>query len=221
MKFTEEQAREALRAELTNKGRKTLHMSEQTLAGQTAFLMKNLANEDTGLPEFVASAIESLNIIEGGARKKDSDHAKYRESHPDPKDNDDPEPPKPTDNPEMQKLLERIAALEKDKEESRKRTSIERKRKDVAAKLREKGVKDEEWLTDFLSEVNVTEDMDVDAKADKWLKVYNRSKANGGNPVPPKNAAGGGDVSDQYKSSITAAVELAKKQQGIIETKQN
>ena len=51
MKFTKEQAVEALRAELTNKGRKTQHMSDRTLANLTEILVKKYANEYTGLPD--------------------------------------------------------------------------------------------------------------------------------------------------------------------------
>lgn len=228
MKFTEEQAREALRAELTNKGRKTLHMSERTLASMTAILVKKLATEETGLPDFVTDAIEILNETEGDARKKNSDFAKYKETHPDPDspashnggNGDGDGDRKPAESPELKAALDRIAALEKANADAAKQVSLSQKRKDVEAKLKEKGVKDDEWLREFLSEVNITEDLDVDAKAESWLKLYNKSQANNGAPVPPGSPSGGG-VNDRFKSSIAAAVELAKKQQGIIEQKQN
>lgn len=214
MKFTNEQAVEALRAELTNKGRKTLHMSERTLAKQTEILVKKLANEETGLPEFVADAIEILNEFEGDARKKNSDFAKYKESHPDTEPSNsqtDPTTPKTTESPEMKALMERIAALEKDKADADKRASIAQKRKDITAKLKEKGVKDDEWLNDFLSEVNITEDFDVDAKTESFVKLYNKSKANNGSSVPPVSP--NGDSSNSaIAQSIKAASALAKKE---------
>ena len=218
MKFTTEQAVEALRSELTNKGRKTLHMSERTLAKQAEILVKKLANDETGLPEFVADAIEILNEFEGDARKKNSDFAKYKELHPESNSNPpaDPEPPKPAESPEMKALMERIAALEKDKADADKRASIAQKRKDITAKLKEKGVKDDEWLDSLLSEVNITEDFDVDAKTESYIKLYNKSKANGGNSVPPANP-NGGSPNDVYAQSIKAAAELAKKERAIIE----
>lgn len=219
MKFTNEQAVEALRSELTNKGRKTLHMSERTLAKQTEILVKKLANDETGLPEFVADAIEILNEFEGDARKKNSDFAKYKEAHPETNpQNQDPEPSKSTESPEMKALMERIAALEKDKAESEKKASIAQKRKDITAKLKEKGVKDDEWLNDFLSEVSITEDFDVDAKAESFVKLYNKSKASGGNSVPPASPTGGGNDS-AIAQSIKAAAELAKKERAVIENK--
>lgn len=210
MKFTEEQAREALRAELTNKGRKSLAMSDRTLAKQTEILVKRLANEEMGLPDFVEIAIEILNPMNDNIRKDKSDFAnKWKEDHPETNPPTDPEPPKPTETPEYKALMERIAALEKDKAEADKRASIAQKRKDITAKLKEKGVKDDEWLSDFLSEVNITEDLDVDAKSDSWVKLYNKSKANGGNSVPPVNPTGGSPSDKGVKlDDVSALAEL-------------
>lgn len=210
MKFTNEQAVEALRAELTNKGRKTQHMFDRTLAGLTEKLAEKLATEETGLPDFVSDVIEILNIVEGDARKKNSDYAKYKESHPDKEPTNDPEPHKPAENPEMKALMERIAALEKDIQDSERKSTIAQKRRDVEAKLKEKGVKDEEWMNDFLSEVNITEDFDVDAKAESYVKIYNKTKANGGKGVPPANPQGGSVNNANIKSVIAAAAALAK-----------
>ena len=196
MKFTTEQAVEALRAELTNKGRKTQHVFDRTITTLVETLTKNkrFVDDEMGLPDFVADAIEILNAYEGDARKKNSDFAKYKELHPESNPNPpaDSEPPKPAESPKIAELMERIAALEKDKADANKRASIAQKRKDITAKLKEKGVKDDEWLNDLLSEVNITEDFDVDAKTESYVKLYNKSKANGGGSVPPANPNGGG-----------------------------
>lgn len=218
MKFTEEQAVEALRAELTNKGRKTLHMSERTLASLTEKLVKKLATEETGLPDFVTDAIEILDVTEGDARKKNSDFAKYKESHPDtgPK-TEDPEPPKPTENHEIQKLMERIAALEADKQASEKKASIAQKHSDIAAKLKEKGVKDEEWMNKLLSKVNLDRDLDIDAEVEDLLPLYNAAKANNGSPVPPANPQNP-PVNQQYTTRIREAAEIAKQRRKFTES---
>lgn len=221
MKFTEEQAREALRAELTNKGRKSLAMSDRTLAKQTEILVKRLADEEMGLPDFVEIAIEILNPMNDNIRKDKSDFAnKWKEDHPEPEPPAEPQPPTeptPKESPELKALMERIAALEKDKAESDKRASIAQKRSDLVAKLKEKGVKDDEWLNDFLSEVNIGDDFDVDAKTDTYVKLYNKSVASGGGAVPPGNP--GGTTDDDIMKSIKAASELAKKERSVIETK--
>lgn len=220
MKFTNEQAVEALRAELTNKGRKTLHMSDRTLAEQTENLVELLADEEMGLPDFVTKAIKILNTTEGDARKKNSDFEKYKRDHSEKESAEGADPPKQTENPEMKALMERIAALEKDKAESDKKASIAQKRKDITAKLKEKGIKDDEWLNDLLSEVNITEDFDVDAKTESYVKLYNKSRANAGSSVPPANPNGGGG-GNALSQSIKAAAALAKqeRERANVETK--
>lgn len=208
MKFTEEQAREALRAELTNKGRKTLHMSERTLASLTEKLVKKLATEDTGLPDFVADVIEILDITEGDARKKNSDFAKYKEEHP------DSEPPKegpknnePKTTPEYEALKAEIEALKAVNAQNEKNQKLSAKRTDLINALNSKGINDKEWLDTFLSEVSITEDMDVEAKAESYAKLYNKSKANPAFTPTPGSPTGGND--DAF-ASLKAASELAK-----------
>lgn len=211
MKFTNEQAVEALRAELTNKGRKTQHVFDRTITSLVETLTKNkrFVDDEMGLPDFVAEAIEILNAYEGDARKKNSDFAKYKELHPETNSEPpaDPETPKPTESPELKAYEERIAALEKRLREADTKSVLAQKRKDITAKLKEKGVKDDEWLNDLLSEVNITEDFDVDAKAESYVKLYNKSRANGGNPVPPANPNGGTPNNEVKLDDVS---ELAK-----------
>lgn len=211
MKFTNEQAVEALRAELTNKGRKTQHVFDRTITSLVETLTKNkrFVDDEMGLPDFVAEAIEILNAYEGDARKKNSDFAKYKELHPETNSEPpaDPETPKPTESPELKAYEERIAALEKRLKDADTKSVLAQKRKDITAKLKEKGVKDDEWLNDLLSEVNITEDFDVDAKAESYVKLYNKSRANGGNPVPPANPNGGTPNNEVKLDDVS---ELAK-----------
>lgn len=218
MKFTEEQAREALRAELTNKGRKTLHMSERTLAGLTEKLVKKLATEDTGLPDFVADVIEILDVAEGDARKKNSDFAKYKEEHPEnepPKE--DPKSNEPKVTPEYEALKAEIEALKAANAQNEKNQKISAKKNDLITALNGKGVKDKEWLDTFLSEVSITEDMDVEAKAESYAKLYNKSKANIPPTPTPGNPTGGTD--NPFLQSIRDSAKLAKDERAIIETK--
>lgn len=211
MKFTEEQAREALRSKLTNNGRKTLHMSERTLQSLTEKLIKALADEEVGLPDFVDSAIEILEITEGDARKKNSDFAKYKESHPDvdPEPKDEPKSEQKTEaNPEVAALMAKLEAFEKKYEESEKLSKLSAKKSDLINALNAKGIKDTEWLNTFLSEVSITEDMDVEAKAESYAKLYNKSHANVP-PVPTPGAPSVGNGSD-IPAALKAAAELAK-----------
>lgn len=222
MKFTKEDAFESLKRKLTNNERKTLRMSEKSLQKLTESLMGDFADDETGLPEFVDKVMPFLETFNSNVEKDRSDFIKqWKEEHPEqdsPEKKDNPEKKeKDSENPELKSLLERIAVLEKDKAENEKKATIAQKRKDVVAKLKEKGVKDEEWLNDFLSEVNIGDDFDVDSKAESWLKLYNKSKANGGNPVPPANPSGGG--SNEYLNSIKAAADIAKRERAVIENK--
>lgn len=213
MKFTEEQAVEALRAELTNKGRKTLHMSERTLASMTAALVKRLATEETGLPDFVTAAAEILNVAEGDARKKNSDFAKYKESHPDP----DPATPDPntqkTDptnvDPVVAELKAEVEALKLKNAEAERQTMLSAKRTDLMIALDAKGIKDKAWIESFLSEVNISEDMDVEAKAESYAKIYNQSHATMPPAIGPNQVVG--PSSDEIPNSIKEAKELAKR----------
>lgn len=219
MKFTNEQAFESLKSELTNKGRKTLRMSERTLKALTDNLANKLADEEMGLPDFVETALDFLNPVNDNIGKDKSDFVKnWEKEHPtDPTSVKAPlTEPNPTDNPELAALKAEIEALKQQNAEAAKKATIATKRKELVAKLKEKGVKDDEWVSNFLSEVNITEDLDVDAKADSWLKLYNKSVANGGSSVPPANPGGASDA-DSFKKSIEAAAKLAKQDRAVIE----
>ena len=43
--------------------------------------------------------------------------------------------------------------------------------------MKEKGITDTEWIDSFLGEVTINKDIDVDAKAESFLKIYNKTKA--------------------------------------------
>ena len=224
MKFTKEDAIERLKRELTNNGRKPLRISETTLEGTTEDLISDFANDETGLPEFCDLALKYVSRFNNNIRndvssrvREELSKSKNEEKSEDKVNPKDDSKDTDSENPELKSLLDRIAVLEKDKAENEKKATIAQKRKDVVAKLKEKGVKDEEWLNDFLSEVNIGEDFDVDSKADSWLKLYNKSKANGGNPVAPANPSGGG--SNEYLNSIKAAADIAKRERAVIENK--
>ena len=209
MKFTKEQAVEALRAELTNKGRKTQHMSDRTLANLTEILIKKFANEETGLPDFVTDMMEIFNEVEGDARKKNSDFAKYKELHP------ESEPPKdePKDKdgnkttPEFEALKAEIEALKAINAQNEKKSKLSAKKSDLISALNSKGIKDKEWIDSFLSEVNITEDLDVDAKADIYAKIYNKTQANVSPTITPKNPSG---VQDDNLAALKEASRLAE-----------
>lgn len=211
MKFTEEQAREALRAELTNKGRKSLAMSERTLAKMTESLCKRLADEEMGLPDFVEIAVEILSPVNDNIRKDKSDFAnKWKEEHPSTETPTETKPAEaPKGNPELEALKAEIEALKAKNAENERQSKLSAKKSELVAALGTKGIKDKEWIDSFLSEVNITEDMDVESKAENYAKFYNKSQANVPPTPTPFSPTGGGN--GDIPESVKAAKELAKK----------
>lgn len=221
MKFTKEQAFESLKRELTNNDKKTLRMSIKSLDKLTDTLISEFADDEIGLPDFCTKALTILNVVNDNVGKDKSDFVKnWEKEHPaDPNDtNPNPEPPKPKENPEMKALMDRIAALEADKQASEKKATIAQKRKEMSDKLKEKGVKDDKWVEKLLSKVNLDREFEMDAEVEELLPLYNATKANGGNSVPPGNPSGSANTS--AIQSIKAAAELAKKERAVIENKQ-
>lgn len=212
MKFTQDQALESLKRELTNNGRKPLRMSEKTLNKVTEALLPKFADDETGLPDFITAALEILNPVNDNIGKDKSDFIKsWKADHPDPTD------PEPTTDPQSQPgnselaaLKAEIEALKKQNENAEKQRKLTAKKSDLSAKLKEKGVDDKEWLDNLLSEVNITEELDVDAKADSLLKLYNKSKANVHSAPTPGNP--GGTNTDNIPASLKKAKELAERE---------
>lgn len=220
MKFTNEQALESLKSELTNKGRKTLRMSDRSLKSLTDTLIAKLADDETGLPDFISSALEILNPVNDNIGKDRSDFIKnWEKEHPVNGDNGAEQNPSDVSqnqessaNPELKALIERIDKLEKEKADAEKQRTIAQKRKDVVTKLKEKGVKDDEWMSDFLSEVNITEEFDVDSKVESYVKLYNKSKATAGSPVPPAIPNGGAPAGQNSLSDVSALAKQRRAQ---------
>lgn len=218
MKFTQNEAAKKISAILT-RGGKDLQMSERSINENLDSLMKMLVTDETEIDDFIAKVRPMFETMNANAKKDYSDFVnKWKEEHPESEPSTEKKPPQNKANPELEAALERIAALEKDKEESSKRASIAQKRKDLASKLKEKGVKDDEWMSDFLSEVNITEDFDVDGKVETYVKLYNKSQASGGGAPAPLNPKGS-PVNDSFKQSIKAAAEMAKRDRATIEAK--
>lgn len=212
MKFTEEQAREALRAELTNKGRKSLAMSEKTLVKQTEILINKLANDEMGLPDFVEVAIEILNVTNDNIRKDKSDFVKqWKDEHSESisAQEQSKEPAVNQNNAELDALKAEIEALKAANAENEKRSKLSAKKSELIGALNSKGVKDQEWINSFLSEVNITEDLDVKAKSEVYAKIYNKTQANVSPTITPGSPIG--VVLDDF-APLKEASKLAKQQ---------
>ena len=179
MKFTKEQAFEILRSNLTNGGKKTLRMSEKSINAQLDTLIPLVANDEMELNDFIEKVKPTFATMNSNAEKDNSDFIKqWKEQHPDPTPNPNTEPPKQTtENPEIKAMLDRIAALEKENNENKLKAEVAVKRNELVAKMKEKGINDAEWIDSFLGEVTIDKDIDVEAKANSFLKIYTKTKA--------------------------------------------
>lgn len=176
MKFTKEEAYKDLVAKLTSKGEK-LNLSERTLNKHLDTLIKFVANEEMELSDFVKEVLPDIKELDGQYRKDNSDFIKQWE-----KDHPVQQPPKPqqtdpTKDEYTKKLEERLEALEAKERENEKSKMIAGKRNELLNAMRSKGIKDDEWSNSLLAEVSITEDIDVESKAESFLKMYNKQQA--------------------------------------------
>lgn len=177
MKFTKEEAFESLKGILTNNGKKTLRMSEKSINKQLESLMPLIANEEMELNDFVEKVKDTFSVMNSNAEKDNSDFVKqWEKDHP----RTNPEPPKvdvPNPDDVMAKMLKRLEELENREAERAKERTIAQKKDDLLAAMEKKGIKDKQWAKDLVAEISLTEDFDVEAKADSYLKLYNKSQA--------------------------------------------
>lgn len=212
MKFTKEEAFESLKGILTNNGKKTLRMSEKSINKQLESLMPLIANEEMELKDFVDKVKDTFSVMNSNAEKDNSDFVKqWEKDHPQV----NPEPQKPNEPKEddaMAKMLKRLEELESREAARDKEAKMSQKKKDLLKAMKEKGIKDEQWSKDLVAEISLTEDFDVEAKADSYLKLYNKSQAAsaGGSETTPFSTSKGGNNSDA--NPFKAASELMKQE---------
>jgi hypothetical protein len=211
MKFTQTDAAKKIRASLT-KGGKKCYLSDRTISEQLDTLMKLLVTDETELDDFIAQVEPMFKTSNGNAQNDQADFVKeWNESHPEPK----PQPsnePKPQDKPQpvnddLAELRKEIQALKDAQAATLKAKTLTEKKNELIAKLKEKGVKDNEWIESFVGEISITEDLDVDAKADAYLKLYNKSVSNSTTVTTPEKPLNG---NDNANDPLVLASKLAK-----------
>lgn len=194
MKFTKEEAFEKLKVILTNNGKKSLRMTERSIGKQLDTLIPLIANDEMELDDFVGKVKDTFSTMNSNAEKDNADFVKeWEKNHPVPEPPKDD--PKKVDEPSetMAALLKRIDELERKNAERDKEVILAQKRKDLLKAMKEKGIKDENWSKSFIEEISITEDFDVDAKADAYLKIYNKSQASDtGNDTTPRGVSSTG-----------------------------
>lgn len=176
MKFTREQANKELVAKMTANGEK-LSVSDRTINEHLDTLMP-LMGEEMELQDFVEKCLPLFKSTDANVRNDVSVGIReYKAANP------VAEPRKTQQEPTVQRggeyadLLKRIEELENEKARASKEKKVGTIKEEIVSKLKSKGVKDDEWINALLSEVNITEDFQVDAKVESYLGLYNKQNA--------------------------------------------
>lgn len=207
MKFTKEDANKELVAKMTAKGEK-LNLSERSLNEQLDTLIPLLANEETELADFVSKVLPIFKTADANVRNDVSAGINdYKKQNPAPTQ----DPNKKVDSNPNDALEARLHALEEQLANAEKAKKVASIKKDIAFKLKEKGVKNAEWANSLLDEINITEDVDVDSKVESLLSLYNKVVATG-DPNATPGAAGGGNPNKDLEEAIKAASAIAASQ---------
>lgn len=215
-KFTKEQALEELKKQIPGKGEK-LNLSDRSINEQLDTLMPLFVTEETELNDFVAKVLPIFKTSDANVRNDVSAGIKeYKEKNPVVQKTDEPKPSTQPQAPDdaMAKALARIEELEKKNLENERKATLSQRRSDIISKMAEKGCKDKEWISSLLDEVNLDgDDFDVDARAEKYLKMYNKSKAQNPSSVTPEPpTTSPTDANKALKDIVAAAGNFVKSQ---------
>lgn len=207
MKFTEDEAFEKLKGILTNNGKKPLRMSEKSVKKQLETLMPLVANEEMELSDFVDKVKNTFSVMNSNAEKDNADFVKqWEKDHPTPTQTK-PDDTKNEPNEQMVALQRRLEELEAKETAREKERAVSQKRSDLLKAMKEKGIKDEQWAKDFIAEIAITDDFDIDSKADAYLKIYNKSQASTTTTTTPGSSTGDGN---QQKDLLADAKKVMK-----------
>ena len=211
MKFTKEEAHKDLVAKLTAKGEK-LNLSERSINEQLDALMPLIANEETELADFIDKVTPLFKTADANVRNDVSvGIADFKKSYKpeEKKEVVKPEEKKTEADDAYAKLLKRLDDLENESKANKAKETVNGLKQSFVAKVKEKGVKDDEWLNFYLETAVIDENFDVDAKAEACLKFYNKSKAGIKTDVTPEK--GGGKSDDKYLNDVIAAASASAK----------
>lgn len=215
MKFTKEQLSEALKAKLTNNGKKNLAMSERSFNEEVEDIYADLEesgnNEELELADAVGKKIKRLERIDNNVRNDNSKFVKkWEKNHPQKNEGDGNGDGNGDggNKSELQKMQEQINSLLKREEENNKAKAVSEKRSQLKSALKGKDVKNEDWINDQLELIHIDSGTDVDALTERLVKSYNKFNANTPPNITPGGAGGGTEKSDDYAD----VVAIVKKQ---------
>lgn len=216
MKFTKEDANKELVAKMTANG-ESLSMSQRSITECIENLYTVIASEEMELSDFVEKALPFFKTANSNIRNDVSAGIKkYKEDNPTPQKEPDKTEKKSGEEDSRDELLKRLEAMEKRMMESEMQTKRNAIKSTIVSKLNEKGLTDKEWIDAFLDEVPVTEDIDIEGKVEKYLNLYNKSKASVNPDITPNGSGGSSDALNDMFAKAREFREKKLKEQGII-----
>lgn len=219
MKFTKEQAIKALEAKVPAKD-KELDLGRTISEAVDNSLELIGEDSEMELEDFVAKVFKQVKTSIGLTHSENSKVAQKMQSQLDElqkkvdgkstqKKEDGDGDGNGNENKEIKAMMEKIAKMEEKLAAKETADTVAEKRKQLIAKMSE-DIKDNEWIEDYLAEINVTADTDVEAKAKDYVAFYNKTHTKGGK-VTPKSTGGGEDSDTKYvKSTVAEAAKIKK-----------
>jgi hypothetical protein len=209
MKFTKEDAYKELVSKMTTKGEK-LNLSERSINEQLEKLIPLIANDETELADFIEKSLPFFKTADANVRNDISVGIKdYIDKNPKVEEPKTQEPKSQEGNEEMRKILERLEGLEKRNSELETAELVKQKKNEIKSYLKDKGVKNEDWISEMLEQISISKDTEVQSKGDSLLGMYNKLYASIEEFALPSQA--GGTVNDErLKDAISKAGQYAK-----------
>lgn len=212
MKFTKDEARKELSAQMTARGEK-LNLSERSINEQLETLMPLLQNEETELQDFIAKVLPIFKTADANVRNDVSAGInEFKSKNQNPQATHTKTDTAPSDD--VSAIVMRLEKMEKELADAKRENRVADVKKQLLTKMKELGVKNTEWVKDFISEIAITEDFDVDSKAKTYLSIYNKAMANTPPNITTAGASGGSSssASKAMEETIKQASEFASTQ---------
>lgn len=213
MKFTKEEAFEQLKGELT-KGGKTPHLSDRSINEYVDNLLEiEKDNEELELDAFIAKYKKPFismnrNVEHDVSSEVNDFKSDWEKNHPSQQQTQTQQQTQQEQNPELKAVLDRLKVLEDENAEMKAKATLKQKKKDLLAKMKEKGIDNDDWSTGMVAQIYITPDMDVDAKAGELLDFYNKTQAE--IPSQSTTPASTSQRRESVDSAIAAASAAAK-----------
>lgn len=209
MKFTIEEVCKELAGRLTTKGEK-LNMSERSIREQAERLVALVADDETEMSDFVDKVLPLFKTMDNNVRNDVSGLAKeLKETFSKKPSKTKVDTEEEVDGNDFSKLLEKIEGLEKRIAENDKQRKVLDRRASILDKIKDKGVKNTEWVNSLLDEMPLGGDeFDADKSVERIVKLYNGAKAGVDSDITPDIPRG----DDKARmTSLQKTIQSAKK----------